>query len=154
MYQADVTLYTDGSFVTRKYPQLGAGGYAGLMVCGNSWQMVYGNEPFASNNSMELFSVLACLRCLTVPCRVQVVSDSQYVVTGIQNNLANWALNGWITTKRQPIANQALWEELYNFMSVHAITAQWVRGHALHSENNLVDKFANRSARALLNSNQ
>ena len=41
-----------------------------------------------------------------------VLTDSEYVIGGINDNLANWKANGWLRSNGQPVANQALWEQL------------------------------------------
>jgi ribonuclease HI len=137
-----VTLYSDGSY--RKNYQ--RGGYAGLFLSedGRQYQAIYGNEEEAMNGRCELQAVVASLRYLTVPCEVSVISDSQYVVNGINLWVKQWAANGWKKMDRKPVANLDLWMELLQQMQVHQVHATWVKGHqnGVCPGNELVDYLA------------
>jgi len=138
-----VILYSDGSH-RRTFHR---GGYAGLLTTSDkNFQLVFGNEDHAGNGRMELSAVVSSLRYLTEPCHVEVISDATYVVNGINLWVKGWALNNWRTAQNKPIANIDLWVELWNMMQVHHIRATWVKGHAGHPENELVDYVANWSA--------
>ena len=134
-----VEVYTDGGF----RGQLGTGGYGAVARCNGYTQFFYGGFNDVSNNQMEITAVLAVLRSLPCPCRVHIVSDSQYVVHGIQGWVVGWMNNGWKTAQGKPVANQGLWEEMYAFMQYHLITAEWRKGHSAGNKaNTLCDHLA------------
>ena len=134
-----VTIYSDGSFK----PQLGTGGYGSIAVCGGFTQFFYGGFYDVSNNAMELGGALAPIRCLNRPCRVLVVSDSQYLVNGINKWVSTWHANKWRKSDGGPIQNLELWQEMYQYMQIHLISAQWRRGHtAGNFDNTIADQFA------------
>ena len=54
-----------------------------------------GAEPDTTNNRMELTGVIEGLASLKRPCRVELVTDSQYVAKGIREWLPNWKRQGW-----------------------------------------------------------
>jgi len=95
---------------------------------------------------MELTAAIEGLRALKRPCQVTLVTDSQYVMQGIQSWMANWKKKGWKTSTGKPVANQDLWEALDAALSVHQVRWEWVRGHDGHPENERADALANRGA--------
>ena len=139
-----VTIYADGSYK----PAINFGGFGTLVSSEGHGLLIYGGFPGDSNNRMELTGVLSALRRLVVPCEVLVVSDSQYVVNGLNGYIWNWATNGWKNSKGQPVANRDLWEEMLMYCQYHHITTQWVKGHAGHSENEQCDHLATMGAYA------
>lgn len=138
MSMPHVLLTTDGSYKA----SVKAGGYAGVFQIGDQFLATIGNANSTTINRMELIAVLASLRQLTMPCQVHIVSDSQYVVKGITSWLTGWIANAWVTSTRQPVGNQDLWQEMWNFMQYHVITAEWVKGHKGHATNELCDQLA------------
>lgn len=134
-----VNLFTDGAcnVVSRN------GGWGGWMTCGGQGIMLFGNDIATTNNRMELFSVIAGLAQLVVPCHVNVYSDSQYVVRAISDGwLMNWVKNGWKTSNKKPVENQDLWQLLLPYLQVHTVKANWVKGHNGHFENEMCDRIA------------
>jgi ribonuclease HI len=91
---------------------------------------------------MELRAVIAALRALTRPSRVEVFTDSEYLRRGVTEWLARWRRNGWRTSSKQPVKNQDLWRDLHAAIQPHQITWRWVRGHAGHELNERADRLA------------
>ena len=77
-------------------------------------------------------------------CQVRLVTDSQYVMQGIQEWMPNWKKRGWKTAAKQPVKNVDLWQQLDEQVNRHQITWQWVRGHTGHPGNERADQLANR----------
>jgi len=141
-----VTLYTDGS--NRGSP--GPGGWGALLQMDGHERELSGPIPSATNNIAELTAVIEGLKALRKPCRVRLVSDSQYVVNGImhQSKLRRWVKNGWKLADGKPVANRELWEAVWQLLQVHLVTAEWVKGHAGHPENTRVDALAGAASQA------
>ena len=133
-----VTIYSDGSFK----PALNTGGYGSIMTCNGYSRFFYGGFIQVSNNAMELLAVITPIRLLTVPCRITIVSESNYVVDGINNYLRNWVANGWKKTGGGAIANEQLWREMWEFCQHHIINAVWVKGHSSNFNNSICDNLA------------
>lgn len=53
-----------------------------------------------------------------------VLTDSEYVIGGVNDNLANWKANNWIKSNGQPVANQMLWEQLDQKVTAYR-EAEW-----------------------------
>ena len=137
-----VTLYCDGSCLGNPGP----GGWAALLVVERDGKkterMLGGNERGTTNNRMELSAAIGGLRALKRPCKVKVVTDSNYVVKGMTEWRFNWVKRGWKNSQNKPVENRDLWEQLIDASSAHQCSWQWVRGHAGHPENERVDQAA------------
>ena len=134
-----VELYTDGA--CRGNP--GPGGWGVLMRYGGHEKTLHGGEPDTTNNRMELMAAIRGLEALTRPCRVRLTTDSQYVMKGVTEWMANWKRNGWKTAARKPVKNADLWQRLDRALARHQVEWEWVRGHAGHAGNELADALAN-----------
>lgn len=134
-----VELYTDGACKGNPGP----GGWGCLLRFGQREKELYGGERETTNNRMELTAVIKGLEALKRPCRVRIVTDSQYVKQGMTQWMARWKRNGWRTAGKQPVKNRDLWEALDARLADHQVEWQWVRGHVGHPENERADALAN-----------
>ncbi len=141
-----VTLITDGACVGNPGP----GGWACLLRYNRHKKELYGSEPRSTNNRMELAAVIHGLRAIKQPCRVTVVTDSQYVKNGITTWIHGWKRNGWKTQAKTPVLNKELWMELDDEVRRHQVHWEWVKGHASHEDNNRCDELATQAARGEL----
>ena len=139
----DITLITDGACLGNPGP----GGWACILRYNGHTKELCGSERRSTNNRMELTAVIQGLRALKEPCRVQVVTDSQYVKDGITQWIHDWKRRGWITTTRTPVKNQELWIALDEQVGRHQVRWEWVKGHAAHDDNNRCDELAGQAAR-------
>lgn len=138
MYE-HVEIYTDGA--CRGNP--GPGGWGALLRYKDSEKMLKGSERNTTNNRMELQAAISALESLSRTCRVKLVTDSRYLMDGIQSWMPNWKKRGWKTASKKPVKNEDLWRKLDELTSRHEIDWQWVKGHSGHAENELVDQLAN-----------
>ena len=135
-----VEIYTDGACKGNPGP----GGWGALLRYKAHERELSGGEPDTTNNRMELMAAIAGLIALTRPCSVKLVTDSQYVMKGIQEWLPNWKKRGWKTASKQPVKNADLWQQLDEQVNRHEVSWQWVRGHTGHPGNEQADLLANR----------
>ncbi len=135
----EVTIYTDGACSGNP----GAGGWGTILVYKGKEKELSGGEAQTTNNRMELTAVIEGLKALKEPCKVTIVTDSQYVSNGITLGWAEiWKQNGWRKKDKKPALNPELWDELLNEIAKHEVTIEWVRGHDGHPENERCDKMA------------
>ena len=134
-----ITLFSDGSALGNPGP----GGYGVILRYGESEKELSGSEEHTTNNRMELKGVIEGLRALKEPCEVSIVSDSSYVVKGINEWLVNW-----IKRDFKKVKNPDLWKEYIKVSKLHKIHASWVRGHDGHEENERCDVLAKEAAQA------
>jgi ribonuclease HI len=139
MARKHVVIHTDGSCET----QTGDGGWGYLLAYGDIRRRASGYEPNTTNNRMELTGAVQALEALSEPCRVTLVTDSQYLKKAFTDGwLSTWQRNGWRTASRQPVKNKDLWLRLLELTALHDVNWEWTRGHAGQSENELVDDLA------------
>ena len=135
-----VELFTDGACKGNPGP----GGWGALLVYKGVEKELWGGDPSTTNNRMELMAAIAGLIALTRPCAVKLVTDSQYVMKGIQEWMPNWKKRGWKTASKEPVKNADLWQKLDEEVNRHQVSWQWVRGHTGHPGNERADQLANR----------
>jgi len=133
-------LYTDGACSGNPGP----GGWAYILRHGvsGSEKECSGGEAATTNNRMELSAVIEGLSTLNRPSRVDLYSDSKYVLTGLEQWLGQWKARNWRTASKKPVKNLDLWQRLDRLMQVHEVRFHWVRGHADHPENKRCDALA------------
>jgi len=134
-----VRIYTDGACKGNPGP----GGWGALLRSGAHERELFGGDPATTNNRMELTAVIRALTALKQRSKVEVYTDSEYVMKGITEWLAAWKHRGWKTADRKPVKNADLWRELDELVGRHEVRWHWVRGHAGHPENERADELAN-----------
>jgi len=132
-----ITLFSDGSALGNPGP----GGYGVILRYGDSEKELSGSELHTTNNRMELKGAIEGLRALKEPCEVDIISDSSYVVKGINEWLQNW-----IKKDFKKVKNPDLWKEYIEVSKPHKVHAIWVRGHDGHEENERCDVLAKEAA--------
>ena len=137
-----VEIYCDGSG-----RDSGPGGYGAILRYGESEKELSGFVPAATSQRMELTAAIRGLEALHSPKRVQVYSDSQYLVRGMSEWLAGWKRAGRLETPGA-LKNQDLWQQLAALSVTHQVSWQWVRGHDGHHFNERCDRLAKRAAEA------
>jgi ribonuclease HI len=133
-----VTIYTDGACSGNPGP----GGWGCILMLGEYKKEHSGYIPAATNNKMELTAAIKGLQHLTRPCTVELYTDSQYLINGIDQWISGWKAKGWKTCDGKPVKNQELWIELDKLASIHKIKWNYVKGHASNKYNNRCDELA------------
>ena len=136
---AKVVIYTDGA--CRGNP--GPGGWGVVMSSQGQNKTLQGYAPDTTNNRMELIAVIEGLRALKRPCKIELNTDSKYVLQGINDWVHNWKRNGWKTAARKPVKNVDLWQQLDDESQRHEIDWRWVKGHSGIAGNEQADQLAN-----------
>lgn len=134
-----VDLYTDGACSGNP----GIGGYCAILIYNGIEKVISGYEINTTNNKMELLAVIKGLQCLKEPCKVNVYSDSQYVIDAFNKSwLDSWLINGWKTSNKKEVKNVDLWKILVELTKIHSVNFIKVKGHADNEYNNRCDKIA------------
>ena len=120
----------------------GPGGWAALLRWNGHEKELSGGEAETTNNRMEMTAVIKGLEALKKRSRVELYSDSKYVLQGITEWIPGWKARGWKTADKKPVKNQDLWERIDSLVNTHDIHFHWVKGHDGHEENERVDKLA------------
>ncbi len=135
-----VELYSDGSGRDN-----GPGGYGVVLRYGEHEKELSGFVQESTSQRMELLAAIRGLEALHSSSRVQVFSDSQYLVRGMSQWVHSWLRNNRLETEGA-LANQDLWKQLVELSRKHEIDWTWIRGHAGHPFNERCDKLAKRAA--------
>lgn len=133
-----IEIFTDGACSGNPGP----GGWGAILRFQGRDKELSGGHPETTNNQMELQAAIEALKALKEPCSIVLYTDSQYLRQGITLWIHNWKRNGWKTSDKKPVKNQALWEELDGLVKMHAINWHWLKGHAGHPENERCDELA------------
>ena len=133
-----VVIYTDGACSGNPGP----GGWGAVMLSGENRKEICGGEPGTTNNRMELMAAIQALESLKKPCKVDLHTDSTYVMKGISEWIHSWKRRGWRTADGKPVKNDDLWRRLDEARSRHDVKWHWVKGHAGHELNERADELA------------
>ncbi len=169
-------IYTDGACPNNGTPAAQGGfGMAAPSPLGDRWaknhypwgsflQERYG-EP--TNQKCELIAVMFTVRGFAeevlsnpehdfwedggqIKLNIRVFSDSMYVVQGVKTWMHNWKRNGWKNSKKKPIANMKMWQDLDNMLSFKRLRGVFsflhVPGHSGNPGNDAADIEANKGA--------
>lgn len=118
-------VYTDGAC-----DKAGYGGWG--WVSGSGKHRGSGAEFPSTNNRMELQAAIDALRTVPLGLRVLLVTDSAYVSNCfLERWYDKWRANGWVSSKKKPVENRELWEELIALVEARDGAVSWlhVRGH-------------------------
>ncbi len=139
----EVQIYSDGSCLNNP----GRGGYGVILVYGEHTKEISQGFTLSTNNRMEILGVIEGLKMLKEPCKVEVYTDSQYVINAIDKGwIYNWQKNGWKTANKKDVKNKDLWEIFYTEFKNHEVKFHWVKGHNGHPQNERCDEIAKEAA--------
>ena len=132
----EVLLYTDGACSGNPGP----GGWAGCArrraSAGSQWRRRHDHQPADGAEAAA-----EGLEALTEPANVRLISDSKYVVQGLNEWMDGWIRNGCATLP------ESLWpiKTCGNACKRNAnasTPAEWTRGHAGNAHNERCDQLA------------
>ena len=134
-----IQIFTDGACSGNP----GQGGWGAILRYKAHEKELSGGEAETTNNRMELMALIAALEQLKEPCEIDLCSDSQYVINGLQKGWAKgWRARGWKKADKSPALNSDLWARLLDLSEAHTIHYNWIKGHAGHPENERCDRLA------------
>jgi ribonuclease HI len=159
-----LTVFTDGACLPG--PRRGGVGIRLVHCDAVGHETVYDfDEPgysSATNNQMELQALITALRAINerrVPPhllsdirKIDVFTDSIYVVDNLNNAVYVWPSNDWLTGRGHPVLNADLWKllvrEYKKLRKSQRVEVKWGKGHsATNPHNKAADKLAKASAR-------
>ena len=135
-----VNIYTDGA--CRGNP--GIGGWGVYIEYGETTKELYGGDKLTTNNKMELTAAIKGLEVLNTKCQVNLITDSKYVMDGINGWINGWKKNNWKNSQKKEVKNKDLWIQLDKLNSYHDVKWSWVKGHSGHFQNEKADQLANK----------
>lgn len=147
-----LALYSDGG--CRGNP--GPGSFA-FLIQNHSGEILCEGVEFeghTTNNRMELSgpirglnelkAILPSLGKDPLLAKIKVITDSKYVVDGMNNWVQGWKGRGWKKADNKAPENLELWQELDHLRNdFFKVDWVWVKGHGGHPQNEYCDKKAN-----------
>jgi ribonuclease HI len=119
-----IIIHTDGSCET----QTRLGGWAAVLQCGEHQRVLQSSASDTTVNAMELTAVIEALKALKqAGSTVQLFTDSNYVVRGVNEWLSDWLKRGWKNSRGEQVANLDLWQQLKTLLELHTVTLTWIQ---------------------------
>ena len=141
---AKYRICTDGSTIGNRGP----GGWGACFEqAGQRWEMS-GSNPWTTIAEMELAAAVYALQSLPEGAEVELRSDSEYLIYGIQVFVFRWRRQHWRNNRGEVLQNRKLWIELLRLNSSLRIQWIWVKGHNGDPEQCRADALAYRAARS------
>ncbi len=138
-------IFTDGSAIGNPGP----GGWGAVLIEGNKrWEMS-GSHCWTTISEMEVVAAAQALRSLPGHARVELYSDSEYLIYGMHTFVFHWQRHGWRNRRGSQLHHRKLWEELIALNRQLSIRWIWIKGHNGHSDQNRADALAYQAARTL-----
>ncbi|MBP7804767.1 MAG: ribonuclease HI [Candidatus Pacebacteria bacterium] len=145
-----IIVFTDGA--SRGNP--GPGGWGAIVISpDNKVTELGGREAPTTNNRMELsgaLHALAFIETKKLPGKIEIHTDSAYLLQGVTGWMYGWEKNGWKTKNGEDVLNQDLWKEIgalvFRLKQKHEIDWKKVSGHSGLVGNERVDVIATSAA--------
>jgi ribonuclease HI len=153
-----IQIYTDGSahYKTRY------GAWAFIVVHPDKREESFsGHYENVTNNIMELMAVIEAMNYVVEhhakevkPFRYEIISDSEYVVNGVNEWIVGWKAKNWKNVK-----NVVLWKTIAPLLGIFIqlgidLKVSWVRGHNGNEYNEKCDKLAHATFQKLTKSKE
>jgi ribonuclease HI len=108
-----IQIYTDGGCSGNQSDE-NIGGWGAILEYGEHKKELHGGEVNTTNNRMEMKALIAALSALKKEgLELEVFSDSSYLMNCFREKwYVSWRRNGWKNSKKEPVENRELWEEL------------------------------------------
>lgn len=127
-------VYTDGAYSSARNQ-----GGIGFVILKDDKEVARYSKMYknSTNQRMEQMAAIVALESITIPSKITIISDSQYVVNTYTKN--------W---KRK--ANLDLWERFDKAIEFHTkVEFLWTKGHADDQYNKICDKLAQEASKTI-----
>ena len=138
-------VFTDGSAIGNPGP----GGWGAVVMSGQTRREMSGDNPWTTISEMELVAAVQALRSLPGRARIELHSDSEYLIYGMRAFVFNWRRQGWRNRRGVALKHRELWVALLELSAQSHVRWIWVKGHNGHSDQTRADALAYQAARAL-----
>ena len=85
---------------------------------------LYAKSDHPSKERTALYGAVVTMKSLKKPCEVVYEADTPYLANSY-HRIDAWRENGWITTKKQPVKNRDLWEQLQQAVKASGSTLKF-----------------------------
>lgn len=152
-----IKIYSDGACSGNGKADAKGGWAYVVLLTENDALYRYGGEIGTTNQRMELKAAIEGLITakeegnLDNFTEIELYTDSAYIANCFKQKWwVNWQANGWRNSKKEPVANKELWEQIIPFFKNPNFNIVKVKGHAGDYWNEHVDKLAVRGSHECL----
>jgi ribonuclease HI len=136
-------LFTDGSYVC----ETGHSAYAGLIESIEGSQEIFTHAfDNGSSNLMELLAVIDGMNRLKKVQKIQLFTDSRFVIRGLAQWVHFWCHNNWQTSSGNKVKFAHHWQHLYQLCDGKLMELKWIKGHSGHIEQSFCHQLARQTA--------
>ncbi len=126
-----IRIHTDGACAGNQNVE-NVGGWGAVLEYQGTTKELFGGTRNTTNNRMEMTALIEALKALkTKDISLEIYSDSAYVVNCFQQGWhRKWRVNGWMNSKKEPVENMDLWQELLLLIdSFPKVAFYSIKGH-------------------------
>jgi ribonuclease HI len=141
-------VHTDGSCLGNPGP-----GGIGIVILkdGNVIDELSFGDPHTTNNKMELTAVISAISYIrseyNYTGNIEILTDSKYVVDGMNSWRHGWKKKGWRDSKNKPVKNLELWQLLDSIGNECTYTHEY--GHSGNVYNEMANDLAQNAAKEM-----
>ena len=157
----NIEIWTDGACRGNGVAENAISGI-GIVLLIPDKEPIYAHEKLYfkpnTNNKAEIYAIIQGINLLYSNYKIKnefgvdsvtIYSDSAYAINGITNWIYGWRANGWINSKKEPVKNKELWQELDNLLENlklnFDVKFKKVEGHCGIKWNEKCDELANKA---------
>jgi len=104
-----IIVYIDGS--SKGNP--GPGGWGVIIFDGERVKEIGGREEQTTNNRMEMIAAIKALQSIPENSKIEMQTDSEYLMKGITIWIKNWQKNNWRTKNKRRISYGESYRSLF-----------------------------------------
>jgi ribonuclease HI len=108
-----------------------------------------GSHCWTTISEMEVVAAVQALRPLPGGVRIELCSDSEYLIYGMRAFVFHWQRHGWRNRRGIHLQHRELWAELIALNARLRIRWTWIKGHNGHPDQSRADALAYQAARTL-----
>lgn len=123
-------IFTDSSAIGNPGP----GGWGAVLGHANRYWEISGDHPWTTISEMELIAATHTLRSLPNRARVELHSDSEYLIYGMRVFVFHWQRHVWRNRRGVALQHRVLWAELVALNARLRIRWMWLKGHNGHHD--------------------
>jgi ribonuclease HI len=138
-------IFTDGSAIGNPGP----GGWGAVLMQGKRRWEISGAFSWTTISEMELVAAVKALQQVPNRARVELHSDSEYLIYGMRVFISHWRRQGWRNRRGHPLQHRELWSELIALNAELHIRWTWIKGHNGNLEQVRADRLAYQAARTV-----
>ncbi len=138
-----IYLYCDGGCAGNQH-DANFGGWGTILRFKDVEKELSGGAVNTTNNRMELTALLEGLKAIHKRnYRVAVFSDSAYIVNCFRQRwYEGWLKRNWTNSKKQPVENRDLWQEILNLVALHPkVEFYKIKGHLKADDDVAIKKW-------------